>query len=50
MVVQECVRKLVTGAMVKPVGYDVHSVHTVVIINKPRSEYLIRIWTLMKIT
>ena len=25
--------KLVTEAMVKPVGYDVHSVHTAVIIN-----------------
>ena len=25
--------KLVTEAMVKPLGYDVHSVHTAVIIN-----------------
>ena len=34
-------RKLVTEAMVKPVGYDVHSVHSAVIINKPNTEYLI---------
>ena len=34
-------RKLVTEVMVKPVDYDVHSVHTAVIINTARSEYLI---------
>ena len=27
-----CMLKLMTEAMVKPVGYDVHSVHTAVII------------------
>ena len=33
------IQKLVTGAIVKTVGYDVHSVQTAVIMNIPRSEY-----------
>ena len=36
-------RKLVTEAMVKPVGYDVHSVHTAVIINV--NWWLMYVWS-----
>ena len=39
-------RKLVTGAMVRPVGYDVHSVHTAMIINIARSGNLMN-WRLV---